>query len=299
VGELASAIMGRALGELLNSNQVTAIMEAHNGLSARIAARAGFPALWASGFSISSAMGLRDANEASLTQAVDVLEWIVDAAGIPVLFDGDSGYGNFNNVRILTRKLSQRGAAGVVLEDKLFPKQNSFRGKDQPLASVPDFCGKLLAALDSRGAAEFQVVARVEALLFGRPLSEALDRAHSYMDAGADAIFLHSRRTDAAEVLAFCQRWQKRGPVIICPTTYPTIPFSTYRETGVAACICANHNLRASFAAMTSASARIIEDFGLGTVEGLVAPMAEVFEMMDYDELENAQARYCGSAGGD
>lgn len=298
MGELTSAIQGRALRELLRNEQVAAIMEAHNGLSARIAARAGFPALWASGFSISSSMGLRDANEASLTQAIDILEWIIDAADVPVLFDGDSGYGNFNSVRMLCRKLSQRGAAGVVLEDKLFPKQNSFRGEVQQLADVPEFCGKLKAAVDSRITPEFQIVARVEALLFGGSLDEALDRAHAYMDAGADAIFLHSKKADASEIFAFCERWQGRAPVVICPTTFPKVPFSAYSGSGVSACICANHNLRASFKAMQSASARIFQEFGLASVEEQVAPMAEIFDLMEYDELENAEVRYSGYPAG-
>lgn len=295
MSELTSARMGRTLGALLADGEVTPLMEAHSGLSARIAAQAGFPALWASSFSISSAMGLRDANEVTLTQGLEALETIVEAAGIPVLFDGDSGYGNFNSVRILTRKLTQRGAAGVVLEDKLFPKQNSFRGANQPLEGIPEFCGKLRAALDARASDEFKVIARVEALLFGHAMSEALDRAERYREAGADAIFIHSRRTDASEVLEFSRQWAHRAPVVVCPTTYPQVPFAAYRGTGIAACICANHNLRASVAAMQAVTARIIADGGLGGAEALVAPMADIFAMMDYDELEEAQVRYHGA----
>ncbi|MQW42816.1 phosphoenolpyruvate phosphomutase, partial [Sinorhizobium meliloti] len=105
------------LRELILSNDLSFLMEAHDGLSAAIAERAGFRGLWASGLSISSALGYRDANEASWTQVVDVVERMVDATNIPVLVDGDSGFGNFNNARLLAKKLEQRGASGVAIED--------------------------------------------------------------------------------------------------------------------------------------------------------------------------------------
>src|SRR6476469_2492644 len=119
------------LRQQLTSPEVTILMEAHNGLSAKLAAEAGFEALWGSGLSISAALGVRDNNEASWTQVLEVLEFMVDSAGLPILLDGDTGYGNFNNVRRLVRKLCQRGIAGVCIEDKLFPKTNSFLGEAQ------------------------------------------------------------------------------------------------------------------------------------------------------------------------
>ena len=209
-----------------------------------------------------------------------------------MLFDGDSGYGNFNNVRVLTQKLSQRGAAGVVLEDKLFPKMNSFIGEVQQLATVPEFCGKLKAALDSRSSQDFQIVARVEGLLFGMSMDEALARAHRYVDVGADAVFVHSKKADASQILEFCKRWDRTAPIIICPTTYPDIAFSTYQDTGVSACICANQNLRAAVQAMTTVSQKIFAEFGLAGVERDIAPITEIFEMLDYDELARAENQY-------
>lgn len=126
------------------------LLEARDGLSAAIAERAGFLGLWASGLSIASALGYRDAHEASWTQVVDVVERIVDATNIPVLVDGDSGFGNFNNARLAARKLEQRGASGVCLEDKGFPKMNSFVGDRHPLADIDEFSGRSLARSCSR-----------------------------------------------------------------------------------------------------------------------------------------------------
>jgi phosphoenolpyruvate phosphomutase len=124
------------LRSMLVSPPLAFIMEAHSGLSAKIVEEAGFEGVWASGLSISASLGLRDNNEASWTQVLDVLEFMSDATTLPILVDGDTGYGNFNNVRRLVRKLGERGIAGVCLEDKIFPKTNSFLGERQPLADM-------------------------------------------------------------------------------------------------------------------------------------------------------------------
>src|SRR3954467_11620363 len=141
----------RQMKELITSPTLDFLMEAHNGLSARIAEEAGFKAIWASGLSISASLGVRDNNEASWTQVVDVAEYMADATKVPILIDGDTGYGNFNNFRRLIQKLGQRGIAGVCIEDKVFPKTNSFlRGEAQPLAAIDEFCGKIKAGKDAQ-----------------------------------------------------------------------------------------------------------------------------------------------------
>ena len=94
---------------LLNSKNLEFIMEAHNGISAKIVEEAGFKGIWASGLALSAQYGVRDNNEASWTQIVDMIEFMSDATNIPILLDGDTGYGNFNNLRRLVRKLEQRG----------------------------------------------------------------------------------------------------------------------------------------------------------------------------------------------
>src|SRR5689334_6528075 len=130
------------LRALIESDELEFVMEAHNGLAARIVEEAGFKGIWGSGLSMSAAMGVRDNNEASWTQVLEVLEFMSDATTIPILLDGDTGYGNFNNMRRLVKKLEQRDIAGVCIEDKLFPKTNSFVGEAQPLADMEEFCGK-------------------------------------------------------------------------------------------------------------------------------------------------------------
>src|SRR5882724_4567798 len=166
------------LRQMLQSAELEFLMEAHNGLSARIVREAGFKGIWASGLTISAQFGVRDNNEASWTQVVDMLEFMADASDLPILLDGDTGYGNFNNMRRLVRKLEQRGIAGVCIEDKQFPKTNSFlNGERQPLADMAEFAGKLKAVKDAQTDPDFCVVARLEAFIAGWDLDEMLRRA--------------------------------------------------------------------------------------------------------------------------
>ncbi len=267
-------------------------MEAHNGLSAKIVEEAGFKGIWASGLTISSALGVRDSNEASWTQVLEVLEFMSDASSIPIMLDGDTGYGNFNNFRRLVRKLSQRDVAAVCIEDKLFPKTNSFIGDSQPLADIDEFCGKIKAGKDSQPDDDFSVVARIEALISGWGLDEALRRAEAYHGAGADAILIHSKKSTADEILAFKREWGERCPVVIVPTTYAGTPTAQFRDAGISLIIWANHNLRASISAMRETSGRIFESQSLHDIEERVATVSEVFGLAGNKELAEAEDRY-------
>jgi phosphoenolpyruvate phosphomutase len=271
---------------------MTFLMEAHSGLSAKIVEEAGFPGIWASGLTISASLGLRDSNEASWTQVLEVLEFMAESTELPILVDGDTGYGNFNNVRRLVRKLCERWIAGVCIEDKLFPKTNSFIGERQPLAEIGEFAGRIKAGKDSQSDDDFIIVARTEALVSGHGLDEALLRAEAYHAAGADAILIHSKQKTAAEILAFAERWQNRCPLLIVPTTYHSTPTSLFRQAGISTVIWANHNLRAAITAMRDTSRRIWEDESLCEVEGRVTSVQDIFRLVGNAELEAAERRY-------
>ena len=281
-----------ALRGLLSSPRLEFVMEAHDGLSAKIVEEAGFKGIWASGLTMSAALGVRDSNEASWTQVLEVLEFMADATSIPILVDGDTGYGNFNNVRRVVRKLCQRGIAGICIEDKLFPKTNSFIGDGQPLADIDEFCGKIKAGKDSQSDDDFSLVARVEALISGRGMAEALKRAGAYHAAGADAILIHSKQHSADEILTFAAEWGNRCPVVIVPTTYYATPTDAYRAQNISLIIWANHNLRASISAMREVSRRIHRDESLAKIEPAVASVKDVFELAGNQELANAEKRY-------
>lgn len=286
------------LHSLLHSSELSFLMEAHNGLSAKIVEETGFKGIWGSGLSISAAMGVRDNNEASWTQVLDVLEYMSDATTIPILLDGDTGYGNFNNMRRLVRKLEQRDIAGVCIEDKLFPKTNSFiKGENQPLADVDEFCGKIKAAKDIQEDEDFMVVARLEAFIAGWGLDEALRRAEAYHTAGADAILCHSKRADSNDIDAFLKEWSSRSPVVIVPTRYYSVPTEHFESKGVNTIIWANHNIRSATKVMMDTSQRIFREKSLINIEEKIVSVAEIFRLQGAEELKEAEKKYLPTSG--
>lgn len=289
VGKLSRCAVLRR--ELL-SQELTFLMEAHNGLSAKLVEEAGFPAIWASGLAISASLGLRDSNEASWTQVMEILEYMSDATRLPILVDGDTGHGNFNNVRRFVRKLCERGIAGVCLEDKLFPKTNSFIGDGQPLADIEEFSGRLRAAKDAQSDDSFCLVARTEALISGRGMDEALRRAEAYRQAGADAILIHSKKSDAEEILIFARHWSGRSPLVIVPTTYCHTSTEVFRTAGISSIIWANHNLRSAVTAMREVCRTVNQQRSVSGIEGRITPIQDIFRLVNNKELDEAEKRY-------
>jgi len=281
---------------LLQSPQTEFILEAHNGLSARIVEEAGFKGIWGSGLALSAQHAVRDNNELSWTQVVGILEFMADATTIPILLDGDTGYGDFNNMRRLVRKLEQREIGGVCIEDKLFPKTNSFiQGEQQELEDVETFCGKIQAGKDAQLDEDFCIVARVEALIAGWGLEEALRRGEAYRRAGADAILIHSKQSRPDEILAFAREWDNRCPLVIVPTKYYSTPTEVFREHGISLVIWANHLVRSAIAAMQATARSIYETESLVDVEGRVATVSEIFRLQGADELLEAEKIYARS----
>ena len=283
---------------MLKGPSLSFLMEAHNGLSAKIAEEAGFEGIWGSGLSISAALGVRDNNEASWTQVLEVVEFMADATSVPILLDGDTGYGNFNSARRLVMKLEQRGVAGVCMEDKIFPKTNSFlRSTAQPLADMEEFAGKIRAAKEAQRDDDFVVVARVEALIAGHGMEEALKRGEAYRKAGADAVLIHSRERHPDEILQFKKEWGDRLPLVIVPTKYYTTPTEVFREAGFKIVIWANHLMRSALTAMQLSAKQIFTAQTLIGVEERVAPLAEVFRLQGESELEQAEKAYLPKGG--
>jgi phosphoenolpyruvate phosphomutase len=280
------------LKRLIHDAELTFIMESHSALSAKIAEESGFPAIWASGLSISASLGLADRNHASWTQVLDVAEFMADHVSCPILLDGDTGFGNYLNVMRLTKKLGQRSIAGLCLEDKIFPKLNSFLGEDQALTSVEDFCSKIKAAKDAQLDPNFSVVARTEALIAGKGMGEALDRAEQYRLAGADAILIHSKLSTAEQVVEFARRWSGRCPVVVVPTKYYRTPAAVFRDARISCVIWANHSLRASIAAMRSATETIKRHESVLPIEHEIASLEDVFALTGEVQAQEADKRY-------
>jgi phosphoenolpyruvate phosphomutase len=297
-GAAAEPTRSAKLRQMLLSAELEFLMEAHNGLSARIVREAGFKGIWASGLSISAQFGVRDNNEASWTQVVDNLEFMADASDLPILLDGDTGYGNFNNMRRLVRKLEQRGIAGVCIEDKVFPKTNSFlNGERQPLADIEEFAGKIAAGKDTQQDENFCIVARVEALIAGWGMDEALKRAEAYRQAGADAILIHSKLSRPDEIVTFAREWAGRLPVVIVPTRYYSTPTEVFRQAGISTVIWANHLVRSAASAMQTVAREIFQSQTLVNVEERIVSVDEIFRLQDADEYSAAERLYLSASG--
>ena len=278
---------------LLDSEILEFLLESHNGISAKIAEESGFKGLWAGGLAISAQYGVRDSNEASWTQILEVLEFMSDATSIPIMLDGDTGYGNFNNVRRLIGKLEQREIAAVCIEDKLYPKTNSFiGGNKQQLADIDEFCSRIKAGKDAQKDDLFSIVTRVEAFIAGWGLSEAIKRAEAYRQAGSDAILIHSALTSPLEILAFQEEWGDRLPVIIVPTKYYSTPTEIFAQAGFSIAIWANHMIRSAIEAMQQTATSIMQDQSVVKLEDRIASVSEIFRLQGVSELLQAEELY-------
>ena len=180
----------------------------------------------------------------------------------------------------------------MCLEDKIFPKANSFIDKIQPLAPIMEFTGKIKAVKDSQPDDDFCVVARVEALIAGYEHSEALRRAEAYCEAGADAVLIHSKERTPHQIESFMQSWNGNCPVVIVPTKYNTTPTSNFRSWKISTVIWANHNFRASLQAMQSISAKIMSEQSIADLDQDIAEVDEIFRLTNDAELREAQGRY-------
>jgi len=278
------------LRRLIERDEIARAIGAHTPLSAVLAEEVGFDVVWASGLEISAAAAVPDANILSLNEVLATGAAMANAVTIPVLADCDSGFGNVNNVAYLVRAYEQRGVAGICIEDKLYPKLNSFVPGTQELAPIEDFAAKIAAAVDNRRS--LVVVARLESLIAGEGIEDALLRAHVYESAGADALLIHSRLAIPDEVFEFRRRYRGQLPVIVVPTTYNQVTAVELEARGFGMAIYANQALRSSISAMRSTLTRIYEDGTSHFVEDGIASVKDVFRLQRQDEMLAAQDRY-------
>lgn len=282
----------KILRELMNGFKIIKVAGAHNPLGAKLVQSAGFSAIWASGLEISAAHALPDANILTMTEFLQAASSMNDAVDIPVIADCDTGFGNSTNVIYMVKKYEKAGIAAVCIEDKCFPKVNSFIPGRQELAPVAEFVGKIMAAKNAQRDPDFMVIARVEALIAGWGLDEALRRAHAYEGAGADAILIHSKSNTPDEILEFAERWKSRAPLVVIPTTYSSVTCEELENSGIKLVIYANQGLRAALRAMRETFAEICRLGTSGTVEPRIASLQEIFDIQDMPSMLEAEKLY-------
>lgn len=263
-----------------SSKKIINIVGAHDALSARIGELAGFDAVWASSLGLSTVAGRRDCNELSWTDMVDAAEQMVEAIQIPVILDGNEGFGDATIASLLAKRAARRGIYGLSLEDKVFPKENSFAGPAR-LIKPEQFAAKLSACRAAVPESNLVLIGRTEGFIAGASLQEVLDRAEAYAEAGASAIIVHSKAPTICEIDRFMKLWSGRCPVVAIPTTYPATPLETFEKLGLAAVIWANQLLRAAIGGMSEAAQLLLIDCGRKQLETELPSLGEVFSLVD------------------
>ena len=255
---------------------------AFDAMSAKLIEINEFDAVWAGSFAISATHAVPDASIMTMTEFLQVAKNMVDSCNIPIIADCDTGFGGPSNVSHLVKQYEQAGVAGISIEDKIFPKQNSLleNGK-QELLSEKDFVAKIIAAKESKSNQNFMIIARTEALIAGLGLDEAIKRANAYEKAGADAILIHSKKNTPDEIFEFADKWNGNIPLVVVPTSYGSVTVNELIEHKIKMVIYANQSLRASYVAMSNILKQISEAESLSQVKTEIASMDKIFELQE------------------
>ncbi len=278
------------LRQKFESKSIVKVGGAFDAMSAKLVEIHGFDAVWAGSFAISATHALPDASIMTMTEFLGVTTNMVDACKIPVIADCDTGFGGPTNVSHMVKKYENAGVAAISIEDKIFPKQNSLLedGK-QELLSEKEFVAKIIAAKDARRNPNFMIIARTEALIAGLGMNEAIQRARAYEIAGADAILIHSKKNIPDEIFEFADTWNGKLPLVIVPTSYPTIKLNDLEEHKIKMIIYANQTLRAAHAAMERVLSQISNSESLSNVKEEISSMEDIFHLQKMYDLKKQE----------
>ncbi|MEA2490807.1 MAG: phosphoenolpyruvate phosphomutase [Acidobacteriota bacterium] len=271
------------LRRLLDRPGIARIAGAHNALGAKMAERAGFDGVWSSSFEISASHGVPDASILGQSDHLAAAREMCASVDIPILVDCDTGYGEGTQFAHAVRQFEAAGVAAVCIEDKQFPKLNSFIAGRQELASIDDFLDKLAAGKRAQRSSDFAIIARTEALIAGCGRDEALLRARAYADAGADAVLIHSKATTVDELASVAGAWDRVTPLVSVPTTYYEVTANELAALGFKIVIYANQGLRSALRAMELAYAQILRSGSTASVEDHLMPMKSIFELQGHE----------------
>ncbi len=278
------------LRRLLAEPGLVRAVGARDGLTARLVAAAGFDALWLSSLELSAARALPDMGLLTLTECVDAVRIVSEATSLPLLVDCDTGFGGAKNVARTVAQLEAAGASGMCIEDKVFPKRNSFLDSGHVLERAEEFAGRLRLARQVRRNEEFVIVARCEAYIAGLGRDEVLRRCHLYVDGGADAVLVHSKASTSDEVEHFLRGWGGRAPVVVVPTTYGSWTVADAQAAGVSMAIYANQTLRASVAATEKVLQAMFESGTADSSSVELSSVKRIFELTDVEHWDQLGA---------
>jgi phosphoenolpyruvate phosphomutase len=263
-----------------------------------MAERANFDGVWSSSFEISASYAVPDASIITQSQHLAVARSMCCAVEVPVIVDCDTGYGDGFQFAHAVRRFEEAGVAGVCIEDKTFPKLNSFAPGKQELASIDAFVEKLRAGKRAQRTRDFVIIARVEALIAGGDIHEALTRARAYADSGADAVLVHSKSATIDELAIIAKSWDRPTPLVSIPTSYYQTTVEELEMLGIKMVIYANQGLRCALRAMERAYAEIMRSGSTASIEDQLWPMKAVFELQGLTDVEPIAANAISARGG-
>lgn len=283
----------KSLRRLIAAKPVVRIMEAHDALCGLIIEHLEvekdnvlrtFDGIWSSSLTDSTSKGKPDIEAVDLTTRLQDVTNILECTTKPIIFDGDTG-GKIEHFVFTVRTLERLGISAVIIEDKVGLKKNSLFGTaaKQELDSIEHFCDKIRAGKGAQVTPDFMIIARIESLIAGHSMEEALERADAYVKAGADGIMIHSKNKSGEDIHEFITRFRQvhhRIPIVVVPTTYDHVTDTELSEWGANVVIYANHMLRSAYPAMKNCARTILEHGRALEVRDLCMPIKEILELI-------------------
>lgn len=271
--ELSLPDMRRArLKKMLELKGMVTAMEAHSGITGLIVEKTcvyqdggtrQFDAMWISSLCDSTAKGKPDIELVDMTSRFRTIDDIMEVTTKPIIFDGDTG-GLTEHFVYTVRSLERMGVSMIIIEDKTGLKKNSLFGTEvkQTQDTIENFSAKIRAGKNAQKTKDFMICARIESLILERGMDDALERAFAFVEAGADAIMIHSRKKDPSEIKEFINLFREKDkttPIVLVPTSFNTVYEEEWKELGANIIIYANQLTRTGFPAMQDAARTILE----------------------------------------
>ncbi|OFY38944.1 MAG: phosphoenolpyruvate mutase [Bacteroidetes bacterium GWF2_40_14] len=283
----------KRLRRLINAKKIVRILESHSGLTGLIIENVKvkindvdyeFDGMWSSSLTDSTSKGKPDIEAVDITTRLHGLNDTLECTSKPFIFDGDTG-GKVEHFLFTVRTLERLGISAVIIEDKIGLKKNSLLGTSvlQNQSTIDDFCIKIKSGKEAQVTDDFMIIARVESLILGKGVTDAMERALAYIDAGADGIMIHSKEKSGDDIRDFCSKFRKvniRTPIVVVPTTFNHITEDEFSEMGVNIVIYANHMLRASYPAMLNVAKSILTHGRSYEANEICMPISEILELI-------------------
>jgi phosphoenolpyruvate phosphomutase len=276
----------RKLRDGLAGERSVVAVGAHDALTAKLIGNYGFDAVWVSGLGVATmAHAMPDVNLTTMSETLAAAQRIDSATELPVIADCDNGFGGLGNVVRTLVEYERAGISGISIEDNLFPKRNSLLGSDTKRELIPaaEQARRLRAAKRAQDTEDFVLIARVESLIAGHGVDDACERADAYVEAGADAILIHSRDKTLAEIEGFLASWKGLGsvPLVAVPTLFPSFSSKDLYAKGFNLVILANQPMRAAVGAIEDTLEKLAVAGRAADVDDGIVSVNHIFDLVD------------------